>query len=194
MDNAMSFIEKIYCHKATVPLVQRMRLKIELLQNSKITRLSTALNEVNLYRGSSPTMVRINCFVNNTLLTAIVSDGLLVASPTGSSAYSLSAGGPLVHPLVPSMILMPICPRSLSFRPAILPATAEITVELHPESRSNLQLSIDGSSPIDVPPDARIRITQSPHPLPVICREDATLDWISSINSLLAWNLHLPDK
>lgn len=120
---------------------------------------------------------------------------LLVATPTGSTAYSLSAGGPIVHPGVEGILLTPICPRSLSFRPALLPPTAVITIKRHALSRAApLQLSIDGGPPLSLAADATVTVTQSPHPLRVICRQDATIDWVHSVNSLLAWNLQFSER
>lgn len=73
--------------------------------------------------------------------TKAISDGLIISTPTGSSAYSLSAGGPLVHSDIPSMIITPICPHTLSFRPLVLPSLPGIVVRVAPESRSDAYVS-----------------------------------------------------
>jgi NADH kinase len=88
------------------------------------------MNEVALHRGRSPHLNTIDAYVDGQHLTESVSDGLIVATPTGSTAYSLSAGGPIVHPSLSALILTPICPRSLSFRPLIFPATSTITLKV----------------------------------------------------------------
>ncbi|KNG50489.1 mitochondrial nadh kinase [Stemphylium lycopersici] len=94
-----------------------------------------ALNEVTLHRGSSPHLKIIDVYINNRFLTEAVADGMIISSPTGSTAYSLSSGGSIVHPLVPSICLTPICPRSLSFRPLVLPAETPITLRLGKKNR-----------------------------------------------------------
>ncbi|EKG15786.1 hypothetical protein MPH_06989 [Macrophomina phaseolina MS6] len=104
-----------------------------------------ALNEIILHRGRAPHLTQIGISVNGRHLTDAIADGLIVATPTGSTAYSLSSGGCIVHPLVPSLILTPISPRSLSFRPLILPANAEVMLRVAETNRSEgVDVSIDG--------------------------------------------------
>lgn len=106
-----------------------------------------ALNEVTLHRGSSPHLKIIDVYINNRFLTEAVADGMIISSPTGSTAYSLSSGGSIVHPLVPSLLLTPICPRSLSFRPLVLPAETPITLRLGEKNRGReVEVSIDGQT------------------------------------------------
>ncbi|KAI8081507.1 ATP-NAD kinase-like domain-containing protein [Halteromyces radiatus] len=89
------------------------------------------MNEVTLHRGRYPHLTSIDCYVDNHHLTECVADGLIVSTPTGSTAYSLSAGGPIVHPSVQSLVLTPICPRSLSFRTVLLPPSAAIQLKVN---------------------------------------------------------------
>ncbi|EOA89145.1 uncharacterized protein SETTUDRAFT_127652 [Exserohilum turcica Et28A] len=106
-----------------------------------------ALNEVTLHRGSSPHLKIIDVYVNNRFLTEAVADGMIISSPTGSTAYSLSSGGSIVHPLVPAICLTPICPRSLSFRPLVLPAETPVTLRLGEKNRGReVEVSIDGNT------------------------------------------------
>lgn len=104
-----------------------------------------AMNEVLLHRGREPHLAIINIHVGGRFLTEAVSDGLLISTPTGSTAYSLSSGGSIVHPLVASLLLTPICPRSLSFRPLVLPANTPITLTLSEKNRADeVEVSVDG--------------------------------------------------
>ncbi|KAF2755835.1 ATP-NAD kinase [Pseudovirgaria hyperparasitica] len=104
-----------------------------------------AMNEVALHRGISPHLAIISIYVGGRLLTEAVADGLIVSTPTGSTAYSLSSGGAIVHPLVPSILLTPICPRSLSFRPLVLPANTPISLRFGEKNRGReLEVSVDG--------------------------------------------------
>ncbi|WPH00843.1 ATP-NAD kinase [Acrodontium crateriforme] len=108
-----------------------------------------ALNEVLLHRGAFPHLSHITILIgtppNQQELTTAIADGFLVSTPTGSTAYSLSSGGSIVHPLVSSLLLTPICPRSLSFRPLVLPANTPVTLRIEPTTRSTeVEVSVDG--------------------------------------------------
>lgn len=108
-----------------------------------------ALNEVLLHRGALPHLVHITILIgrppHQRTLTTAIADGFLVSTPTGSTAYSLSSGGSIVHPLVSSILLTPICPRSLSFRPLVLPANTQVTLRIDEENRGKeIEVSVDG--------------------------------------------------
>ncbi|OWB73529.1 hypothetical protein B5S31_g3276 [[Candida] boidinii] len=105
------------------------------MKNSKVF----AMNDIVLHRGSLPSLISLEIYVNGNFLTSTIADGLIFSTPTGSTAYSLSAGGSIVHPIVPAIMLTPICPRSLSFRPLILPVTSHIMVKVR--SKSNRPIS-----------------------------------------------------
>ncbi|SCU84260.1 LADA_0D00738g1_1 [Lachancea dasiensis] len=108
-----------------------------------------AMNDIFLHRGNSPHLTNLDIFIDGEYLTRTTADGVTLATPTGSTAYSLSAGGSIVSPLVPSILLTPICPRSLSFRPLILPQSSHIKVKvcskpLQGPDNKVVKLSIDG--------------------------------------------------
>ncbi|KAK2069456.1 hypothetical protein P8C59_004038 [Phyllachora maydis] len=104
-----------------------------------------AINEVSIDRGVHPHLAIIDIFVNGRFLTEAVADGILISTPTGSTAYSLSAGGSIVHPLVKSLLITPISPRSLSFRPLVLPLHSRVVLRLSKRNRGReLPVSIDG--------------------------------------------------
>jgi NADH kinase len=104
-----------------------------------------AMNEVIIHRGRNPHLTILDVFIGGKFLTSAVADGMIVSTPTGSTAYSLSSGGSIVHPLVSSLLLTPICPRSLSFRPLVLPAHSPISLRLSSKNRADeVEVSIDG--------------------------------------------------
>ncbi|KAF2095095.1 ATP-NAD kinase [Rhizodiscina lignyota] len=138
---------------ARVLLRNRLKVGIFGADGQRVTEPETetaggdvyAMNEVILHRGIHPHLAIIEVFIGGRFLTEAVADGMIVSTPTGSTAYSLSSGGSIVHPLVPSLLLTPVCPRSLSFRPLVLPANTPITLRLSEKNRSEeVEISVDG--------------------------------------------------
>ncbi|KAL8804574.1 MAG: hypothetical protein Q9182_002489 [Xanthomendoza sp. 2 TL-2023] len=104
-----------------------------------------AMNEIIIHRGAAPHLAHIAISIGGRFLTEAVADGMIISTPTGSTAYNLSSGGSIIHPLVDSLCLTPICPRSLSFRPLVLPASAPVTLRLSENNRGrDVEVSIDG--------------------------------------------------
>ncbi|KAF9420708.1 NADH kinase pos5 [Podila epigama] len=203
INNYKSALEKLI-EKKQASLLLRMRLKCTLhgadgrrLQakdgSGRINDL-TVMNEVNLHRGRYPHLTSIGCFVDGHLITEAVADGLIVASPTGSTAYSLSAGGSIVHPSIQSLLLTPICPRSLSFRPVLLPPNATIQLKIGEKSRGPAEVSLDGKETFFLDKNEFLQVCMSPFPMPCVNRVHAGEDWIKDINDLLKWNQGFHNK
>lgn len=127
-----------------------------------------ALNEVALQRHDSSTMIEMETRLNGTLLTTYKGDGLVVSTPTGSTAYNLSAGGPLLDPTLPCFVLTPVCPHSLTMRPIVVPDGARIDITTHARSEQYLT-SLDGES-IVCPAGSTVSITRSPMKVLVVQR------------------------
>jgi len=105
-----------------------------------------ALNEICLTKGSSGGMFSFEIYINGVFLTVVQGDGVLISTPTGSTAYNLSCGGSIVHNSAEVICLTPICPHSLSFRPIILSQSCEIQIRLHSSARVNqAQVTMDGT-------------------------------------------------
>ena len=105
-----------------------------------------ALNDVVLSRGGSGRLITMNAWVDGELAGRFVADGLVVATPTGSTGYSLSAGGPIIAPNVECMVITPVCAHTLQHRPTVVPGGAQITLELLPEDVQTAVLQVDGQS------------------------------------------------
>ena len=137
---------------ARILLRNRLRVAITSRANHLLTPPHLhALNEILLHRGSSPHLTHLTLTLgppsSSRTLTTAVADGLIIATPTGSTAYSLSAGGSIIHPLVKGIVITPVCARSLSFRPLVLPGEAEVGVCVDAGSRGGVdgvEVSIDG--------------------------------------------------
>ena len=107
------------------------------------------------------------CYINGHYLTTFKADGLIIATPTGSTAYSLAAGGPVIHPEVPSIIISPICPFTLTNRPLIVPDSIEIKLKLE-KGASDIMLTFDGQEGLDITDKDTIIVRKGPHPLSMI--------------------------
>jgi NADH kinase len=135
--------------------MMRMRLACQLLTTSSNSpprqRTLQSMNEVVLHRNQvCGHMLTLDLLAPTSLsieepVTSTNADGLIIATPTGSTAYSLSSGGPIVHPSVGTILLSAICPQSLSFRPLLLPTDMRIRIRLSPSSRvDNVDIAVDG--------------------------------------------------
>ena len=106
--------------------------------------------------------------------------------PTGSTAYSLSAGGSLVHPDIPAILLTPICPHTLSFRPMVLSDTMLLRVSIPHNSRATAYCAFDGKGRVELKQGDHVTITASQYPFPTVVRNDA--EWFNSVSRTLRWN------
>ncbi|EES08133.1 hypothetical protein BDA96_05G069400 [Sorghum bicolor] len=179
-----------------VYITLRMRLRCEIFRKGKAMpgKVFDVLNEVVVDRGSNPYLSKIECYEHNHLITKVQADGVIVATPTGSTAYSTAAGGSMVHPNVPCMLFTPICPHSLSFRPVILPDSARLELKIPDEARSNAWVSFDGKRRQQLSRGDSVRISMSQHPLPTVNKSDQTGDWFRSLIRCLNWNERLDQK
>ncbi|KAI9500158.1 hypothetical protein BX070DRAFT_230912 [Coemansia spiralis] len=147
------------------------------------------MNEVVVDRGPSPYLSQLELYGDGNHLTTVEADGLCLATPTGSTAYSLAAGGSLVHPEIPAILVTPICPHTLSFRPMLLPDSMVLRVVLPPDSRNTAWASFDGRHRIELRRGDHIQITASKYPLPTVCASQSqTQDWMASLSRCLHWN------
>lgn len=173
-----------------------------------------AMNDISLHRGSRPHLTSLDIYVDNEFFTTTTGDGLVLSTPTGSTAYSLSAGGSITHPSVPCILLTPINPRSLSFRPIILPLSSKIVIELTPKNRNeSIKLTVDGISQPNLQPGDQIQvISESDGTLSLVqpksgdleeeerihkgiwCISRTENDWAKDINGLLGFNKSFNSK
>ncbi|XP_027339058.1 NAD kinase 2, chloroplastic [Abrus precatorius] len=179
-----------------VYITLRMRLRCEIFRKGKSMpgKVFDILNEVVVDRGSNPYLSKIECYEHGRLITKVQGDGVIVATPTGSTAYSTAAGGSMVHPNVPCMLFTPICPHSLSFRPVILPDSAQLELKIPEDARSNAWVSFDGKRRQQLSRGDLVRISMSQHPLPTVNKFDQTGDWFHSLIRCLNWNERLDQK
>lgn len=127
-----------------------------------------ALNDVVLSRGGRARLTTINAWVDGELSGRYVADGVVVATPTGSTGYSLSAGGPIVSPKVACMIITPICAHTLQHRPTVVHGGADITLELLPDDVQTASLQVDGQSCMELTSGMKAEIRTDDRPIRLI--------------------------
>ncbi len=123
---------------------ERMMLTAAVIRDGKRMAEHTVLNEAVVTKGANARLLSLEVTVGEEHLTAIRADGLILATPTGSTAYSLSAGGPIIHPTLHCFVLTPICPHTLSNRPIALPDSSVVQVKLLSEGGGGAALTLDG--------------------------------------------------
>lgn len=137
-------------------------------------------------RGPSPYVSNLELYGDNELLTVVQADGCIFSTPTGSTAYSLSAGGSLVHPDIPAILLTPICPHTLSFRPMLLNDSMLLRVAVPKGSRATAWCAFDGKGRIELRQGDFVTIAASQYPFPTVLSNST--EWIDSISRTLRWN------
>ncbi|KAI9155097.1 NADH kinase pos5 [Paramyrothecium foliicola] len=160
-----------------------------------------AINEISVHRGAQPHLAVIDIYQNGHFLTETTADGILISTPTGSTAYSLSAGGPIVHPLVRSLLITPISPCSLSFRSLVLPLDTKVTLRMSARNRGGrgLDVSIDGKRCASVTAGCEIRVEgefvgragpgEEWHGgVPCVIKTEDDDPWVGGLNGLLKFN------
>jgi NAD+ kinase len=144
------------------------------------------LNEIVIDRGPSPWVSNLELFMDEKLLTIVQADGLILSTPTGSTAYSLSAGGSLVHPSIPAILVSPICPHTLSFRPMLLPDSAVVKVCVPKSSRATAYISFDGRNRVELRKGDYVEIQASRFPFPTVAKDEG--EWVDSVCRTFQWN------
>ena len=168
------------------------RLKYTIIDGNNCLQ-GECTNEICIDRGAYGSLIELEVYLNGVYCTTAVGDGLLIATPCGSTAYSLSAGGSIVHHAIPSMLITPICPHSLSFRPLIVPDSIIITLRIPNNSRSTGWVNIDGATKHKLGLGAVLEIKISEFCIPCKLYLDVVLEngysnWISRLRDVLGWN------
>ena len=146
---------------------KRMLLNSNLRCEGKATNDHNALNEVVVQKGSGLKIVGLEVYVDNTYMTSYRADGLIIGSPTGSTAYSLSAGGPIIHPSMHALVLSPICPFTLTNRSILIPDQSIIQVKLAAEY-DDVRITLDGQEAYDMKAEDTLEIKKTKTTLQLI--------------------------
>lgn len=154
-------------------------------QEKSFQGLNYALNEVAILKQDTASMITVNAYINDEFLSTYEADGLIIATPTGSTAYSLSVGGPIMSPTASGFILTAVAPHSLSSRPLIVDDNCTITLDICSRS-DNYLVSLDGRSEI-LPVGTRLIITKAEAPLRLVKRVGHT--FYGTLRDKLKWGI-----
>jgi len=149
-----------------VNLEDRMMLKVRLCSEKTCSAWFYALNDVVVSKSSVDQLVRLGTWMNEEYITTYRADGLIFSTPTGSTAYNLSAGGPIVQPELRAILVTPICPFMLESRPVLLPSTCTLTTRL--VDKGNMKVIVDGRFAWDMKADEWLEVEASDKPLRLI--------------------------
>jgi len=147
---------------------KRSLLRVTIYRKKKKLDTFLALNDAVINQGSFARLIQMNIEINNRKVVNFLADGVIIATPTGSTAHSLSAGGAIVHPMVEGFIVTPICARSLSIRPIVLPNSRQLTITIPAQSREASEvigLTLDGQDTLTLKYGDQIKCRKSKRPL-----------------------------
>jgi NAD+ kinase len=148
-----------------------------------------ALNEFALIPDTVPHMIEFEVYIDDRFVSSQRSDGVIIATPTGSTAYSLSAGGPILHPELDAMVMVSMFPHTLSVRPIVISGDKEVRLIITPNNTTSPRLAYDGQTYVNAPPGCHITITKTPKKLHLVHPVD--YDYFEILRSKLHWGQKL---
>lgn len=170
----------------SIEISQRLMLEVNVERKGVLIFKETCLNDAVISTGSIAKVIALRVESNNMKFGKYLSDGLIAATPTGSTAYSLSAGGPILDPEISAIIINPICPFTLSNRPIVISSKETVLIDVEKEQRSKLALTLDGQIVKDIEPEDRIYIKESPYKARFIASGRAV--FYKALRTKLSWS------
>ena len=165
---------------------QRHLLQAQIIRDNQLIHSETAVNEVVVHRWVTPSMIEIITSIDGVYLNTQRSDGLIIATPTGSTAYSLSAGGPILHPALNALVLVPLNPHTLSNRPIVIDDQVEIEISFSPTKQINALVTCDHLEIPDVLIGDKIRVKKADKAFKILHPENH--DYFHILRSKLNWS------
>jgi NAD+ kinase len=163
----------------------RLMLRSTVARGAKDFACYIALNDVVITKTARSRMIDLSVSVGDEFVTRVKADGLIIATPTGSTAYNLSAGGPIVQPSVDALLLTPIAPHTLTNRPIVIPATSTVRVEPNMEERDEVFVTFDGQAGFQIEAGDEITVRQAEKPLQLI--KPTTRSYFEVLRTKLKW-------
>lgn len=165
----------------------RSLLHAEAFRGKQSLGESIALNDIVLHVRNDIRMIEFTTHIDNNFVNTQRADGIVIATPTGSTAYALSGGGPILHPGLEAVVLVPICPHTLSNRPIVISNQSNIHISLCEKRNVNARVSFDGQSNIDLQAGDHIVIRQQTHKLQLMHPE--SYDYFHILRNKLGWSV-----
>lgn len=165
---------------------KRYLLHAEIIRDNQVIHQETAVNEVVVHRWITPSMIEIVTHIDGIYLNSQRSDGLIISTPTGSTAYSLSAGGPILHPSLSALILVPLNPHTLSNRPIVIDDSSVIEISFCQTKQINALVTCDHLEIPKILISDKILIKKLPTPIKILHPEDH--DFFNTLRKKLNWS------
>ena len=146
-----------------------------------------ALNDMVIHKREVARMIEVDAFLDGHYLNTYRADGLIISTPTGSTAYALAGGGPIIHPGLEAVVLVPICPHTLTYRPIVVKADSEIEVVLNATNTTQTQITCDGQISLAIEPGDRIVIRKKARKVRLI--HPVNHDYFEVLRAKLGWGL-----
>jgi len=140
---------------------ERALLEAEIVRDGKVKHAANALNDVVINKGGLARLIEFETWVDDEFVNSMRADGIIVATPTGSTAYALSAGGPILHPTLPALVVVPICPHTLSDRPLAVGSNSRIEIVMTATSQQSAHVTFDGQTNFALHDQDRVRVRRA---------------------------------
>lgn len=164
---------------------ERSLLHAQIVREGRSVTQAVALNDVVVHKRDVARMIEVDAFLNGQFLNAYRADGLIISTPTGSTAYALSGGGPIIHPALEAVVLVPICPHTLTNRPIVIGADNEIELLVNESNTTHTQVTCDGQISLAIKPGDRIVIRKKRRKLRLI--HPTNHDYFELLRAKLRW-------
>ena len=181
-DEIYPILEEIFSGKHRVS--ERVMLEAEIVRGGAVIRRQIALNDAVLNKAALARIMDLELRVDGEYVTTYKADGLILSTPTGSTAYSLAAGGPIVYPIVEAFVVTPICPHTLTNRPLVIPDSAKIEIDFKAEDDA-VFLTLDGQVGIELVRGDHIVVRKAPEKLYLV--RPAKKTYFEILRSKLKW-------
>jgi NAD+ kinase len=182
LDDLYEILEEVFLGKSRIS--ERVMLEAQVVREGSIIRQQIALNDAVLNKAALARIMDVALHVDGEYVTTYKADGLILSTPTGSTAYSLSAGGPIVHPAVEAFVVTPICPHTLTNRPLVIPDAAQIEIDFQAED-GTVFLTLDGQVGIELVKGDRVIVRKAAEKLRLVIPSKKT--YYQVLRSKLKW-------
>jgi NAD+ kinase len=171
--------------QGTAPIDLRLMLRSTAIRGTEILTDRLVLNDVVITKGALSRIIDLSVWVDEEFVTRFRADGLIIASPTGSTAYNLAAGGPIIKPGVDAFVLTPIAPHTLTNRPVVIPAAAEVRVQPATDGHDEIYVTFDGQTGLPLKGDDVVTVVKAAEPLRLI--RPTTRSYFEVLRQKLKW-------